>query len=208
MIRAAELHSNKTLLENVPIDLLRSTTNETILKEILRIFIDLNSSNRNDCATCGFPQPTLTRAKEPKFLDTGSLLLEKFQNEHVECLNICDNVPFMWREYLPLYLNNFPSEEKGKILSACLQTRDSVALSILLIHLNEDEWRNVNEVLRKIERGICLSCGDSQGEREIQRFIDWDKVTREILKKDGPDVALEFLFKAEKFLRELRLDTR
>ncbi|XP_043472667.1 Hermansky-Pudlak syndrome 5 protein homolog isoform X1 [Leptopilina heterotoma] len=207
MIRAAELQSNKSLLEYVPIDLLISTNNETILKEILRIFIDINSSSRNDCATCAFPQPTMSRAKEPKFLEMGSLLLKKFQNEHNECLKICDNVPFMWREFLPLYMENFPNEEaRMKILSALLQTKDSVAASILLPHLTEREWRKVNEVLRKIEKGICLSCGDSQGEREIEKFIDWERVTHEILKKDGPDVTLAFLFKAEKFIRDLQLD--
>ncbi|XP_051169355.1 BLOC-2 complex member HPS5 homolog isoform X2 [Leptopilina boulardi] len=217
MIRAAELQSNKLLLHNVPIDFIKSTTNETILREILRIFIDFNSSNRNDCLTCGYPQPTFKRAKEPKFLDIGSLFLKKFQNEPLECLKICDNVPFMWREYLPLYMNNFSTleiedkeeeEERWEILSACLQTKDSVALSIILPHLTEREWKKVNEILKKIEKGICLSCGDLQSERKIEKFIDWETVTYEILKKDGSDATLEFLFKVEKFIRELRLDAK
>ena len=211
MIRAAELHCSKSLLENFPIDLLRKTTNETILYEIFRIFIDLNSSNRRECTTCGFPQPSFNRPKEPKFLETGSLLLKKLVAQSDECLRLCDKIPFLWREYLPIYLDNCAAEDSRlKILEACLQTRDSVVLSILLPKLEKEEWKKVDEGLRRIEKGICLSCGDSWGEGEIKKeeFIDWSGVTHEIVKKEGPDATLEFLFKVEKSLKDLKLDKR
>lgn len=209
MIRASELQCSKSLLENLPIEFLRTTKNATILNEILRIFLDLNSSNRRECTTCGFPHPSFNRSKEPKFIETGSLLFRKLETQSDECLRLCDKIPFMWREYLPIYLDNCVDEDsRSRILEACLQTRDSVVLSILLPKLGEREWKKVDEGLRKVEKGICLSCGDSWGEGEIkmEEFIDWSVVTHEIVKKEGPNATLEFLSKVEKSLKNLKLD--
>ena len=212
MIRAAELHCNKSLLENFPIDLLRRTTNKTILIEILRTFIDLNSSDHRECPSCSFPQPRLNRPKEPKFFEIGCLLLRNFENKNEECLRICDKVPFMWREYLQIYFDNFEIEDfRLRIMRACLQTRDSVVLSIILPKLVDREWEIVDEGLSKIEKRICLNCDNSLGEShdfKKEEFIDWNAVIHEIVKIEGSDATLQFLFRVEKSLKDLKLDKR
>ncbi|XP_076179661.1 WD40 repeat domain-containing protein pink isoform X2 [Ptiloglossa arizonensis] len=204
ILRSAELYYFNTLLENTAIQLIQSTDNKYIIKQITKAFVNINAQIYRRC-TCGNPCPTNELA-EPKFLGIGRSLLKRFVNENKEqCISLCNRVPYMWREYLPLYV-----EQHGvlmnDLLRQCLQIRDNIVLSILLPLLDGKHWNLVTTYVKEMEGGQCLFCGKSikNGNNEIS--IQWSTVIHEIMKKQAPDIAMTLLVKLEKAIPNVPID--
>ncbi|XP_076621390.1 WD40 repeat domain-containing protein pink isoform X1 [Colletes latitarsis] len=204
IVRSAELYYFSTLLENTRTQLIQSTENKYIIKQIMKAFVNINAQTCSRC-TCGSPCPT-NELVEPKFLGIGRPFLKRFVVENKEqCINLCNRVPYMWREYLPMYVEQH-GVPMNDILQQCLQIRDSIVLSILLPLLDEKQWNLVAMYVKEIEKGQCLFCSKSikNGNNEIS--IKWSNVIHEIMKKQGPDVAMTLLVKLEKIIPNVPID--
>ncbi|XP_053975515.1 BLOC-2 complex member HPS5 [Hylaeus volcanicus] len=204
IVRSAELYYFNTLLENVPIQLIQSTDNKYIIKQIMKAFVNVNAQTCRRC-TCGSPCPTNELA-EPKFLGIGRSLLKRFVVENKEhCISVCNRVPYMWREYLPVHVEQ-RDVPLNDLLQQCLQIRDNVVLSILLPLLDGKHWNLVATYVKQGKEGQCLFCGKSikNGNNEIS--IQWSTVIHEIMKKQGPDIAMTFLVKLEKAIPNVPID--
>ncbi|XP_017760178.1 PREDICTED: uncharacterized protein LOC108550815 [Eufriesea mexicana] len=204
VLRSVELYYFNALLENISIQLIQSTDNENIIKQIMKAFINVNAQNCRRC-TCSNPYPT-DELSEPKFLGFGTALLKKMLNENKEeCINLCNKVPYMWRDYLPLY-----TERHGilmnDILRQCLQTRDNIVLSILLPLLDGNHWKTVATYAKEIQEGQCLFCGKSIKKGNREESINWTVVIYEIIKRQGPDIAMTLLIKLEKAISNVPID--
>nr|XP_031846770.1 Hermansky-Pudlak syndrome 5 protein homolog [Nomia melanderi] len=206
ILRSAELYYFNTLLENISMHLLQSTDNIHITKQIMKAFININAQNYRRC-TCGSAY-SINEVIEPKFLGVGRSLLKKFMNENKEqCVNLCNRVPYMWREYLPMYV-----EQNGvlmnDLLRQCLQIRDNVVLSIILPMLNSKHWNLLATYGKQTQEGQCLFCGKyiKHGNNETLELIEWTAVIHEIMKRQGPDFAMALLFKLEKAIPNVSID--
>ncbi|XP_043684541.1 Hermansky-Pudlak syndrome 5 protein homolog isoform X1 [Vespula pensylvanica] len=194
IIDNAKINFTKTFLTNVSIELLRSTMNMIIIDHFMGAFILINSSNYKEC-TCGFPFP-IDQIKEPSFLEIGKILLQKLVNRSTEkCINLCNRVPYMWREYTSLYIKQQYAIED--ILRQCLLTQDSVTLSIILPILDTNQWKLITIYLKKMDDKKCLFCEKLITLETNVSSINWNRVIFEVMKKDGPDIAMVFLKKLE-----------
>lgn len=205
--RAAELHYYNTFLENASVQLLHSISNDLIVRQFARAFIQINSSAYARCS-CGYPYP-MDKTVEPKFLTIGKFLIKRYVDLDLlkECSNICDQIPYMWREYLAVRIER--CNMLDDILRQCLQTRDKVVLSFLLPALNEQQWNCVSTCLSEIEEGTCLFCAMPLTEKpDYNILIDWSGIAGEIMKRKGPDEATTFLIKLESMMPNVTLDRR
>ncbi|XP_001605597.1 uncharacterized protein LOC100121995 [Nasonia vitripennis] len=202
VIRSAELHYGDCLLENLPIELLKKSENQEMLMQLVKIFVDVNSSKFIECC-CGFPYPVFgagtNKSLEPKFYDIGKVLLDKLQSATESAdnvsLKVCNQIPFMWRDYLSIkgYTKECISDT---LLKQCLQTRDNSVLSTILPMLNEHQWKVTAQCFENIKNGRCVGCGKAYDSDHISSkdfAIDWPGVTRLVIKKQGPSKAMTFL---------------
>nr|XP_034196301.1 Hermansky-Pudlak syndrome 5 protein homolog isoform X2 [Osmia lignaria] len=204
VLRSVELYYFNALLENISVQLIQPSDNETIIKQIMKAFININAQNYKKC-TCGSPCPT-DELVEPKFLGIGRYLLKKIIDENKEqCIILCNKVPYMWREYLPIYVNQH-GVLMNDLLRQCLQIKDNNLLSTLLPLLDGKHWNLVATYAKEMQEGQCLFCGKSirKGNNEI--LINWTAVIHEIMKKQGPDVAMTLLIKLEKAIPNISVD--
>lgn len=203
--RAAELHYYNTFLENASVQLLDSISNDLIVRQFVRAFIQINSPAYARCS-CGYPYP-MNKPVEPKFLAIGESLIKRYADIDLpkECSNICDQVPYMWREYLAVRIERHNTLDD--VLRQCLQTRDKVVLSFLLPALNEQQWNCVSMCLSEIEEGTCLFCAMPLTEKpNYNVLIDWSGIAGEIMKRKGPDEATAFLIKLESMMPNVNFD--
>ncbi|XP_076231847.1 WD40 repeat domain-containing protein pink isoform X2 [Calliopsis andreniformis] len=204
ILRSAELYYFNVLLENTSTDLIQSTDNKRIINQIMVAFISINAQS---CRRCTCSRPCLTNElTEPQFLEIGRSLLKKFVNEDKEqCVGLCNGVPYMWRDYLPIYVKQH-NILTNDILCQCLQIKDSIILSIILPLLDEKQWNLTAMYIKKIHEGQCLFCGKSIkiGNDEIP--IQWTTVINEITRKQGSDTAMEILVNLEKAIPNVPID--
>ena len=204
VLRSVELCYFNALLENVSIQLIQSTDNENIIKQIIKAFVNVNAQSCRRC-TCGSVYPT-NELIEPKFLGIGKSLLKKMLDEYKEeCINLCNKVPYMWRDYLPLYI-----EQHGimtnDLIRHCLQTRDNIIFSIFLPLLDGKHWNYIATYAKEIQEGQCLFCRKPIKRGNHEEWINWTAVIYEIMKKQGPDIAMTLLIKLEKAIPNVPID--
>lgn len=198
----AELYYFTTLLENTSVQTIRSAS-AGVLNELVKAFVKANEQSYTKC-TCGHSFPT-SQLAEPKFLGVGRSLLKRFMEEsEEESTKLCNRVPYLWREYLPVYVER--QGVQNELLRQCLQIRDNTVLSFLLPLLDAKQWTVVATCFTELKEGRCLFCTKSVKEGNCERVIDWTDVTREIIKKQGPDVAMTFLTKLEKAIPNVPID--
>ncbi|XP_011500800.1 PREDICTED: Hermansky-Pudlak syndrome 5 protein homolog [Ceratosolen solmsi marchali] len=212
VIRSAELHYSNTLLDNLSVELLSTIDHQEILAHLVKIFIDINSSKYIECC-CKFPYPIfgtgMNKSSEPKFHDIGKVLLDKILNESDNtCLQICNQIPYMWRYYL-----SFKGYTKqclpDVLLKQCLQTRDNFILSIILPTLSKDQWKLTAQCFENIKNGRCVNCSkpyDNDHVSSKEFSIDWSGITNLIVKKQGPNKAMTFLLKMHENLPQIIFD--
>jgi len=200
------LHYYNTLLENTSMQLLNSVGDDYVARQFTRAFIEINASAYSRCS-CGYPYP-MDKTVEPKFLTVGESLIKRYADDlPEECSNICDKVPYMWREYLAVCIKR--RNTLDGLLRQCLQTRDNVVLSFLLLALNEHQWSCVGTCLNEIEDGTCLFCAMPLAKKpDYGVLIDWSGVAREIMRREGPDEATAFLIKLESMIPNVNFDRR
>ncbi|XP_043799993.1 Hermansky-Pudlak syndrome 5 protein isoform X1 [Apis laboriosa] len=203
VLRSVELHYFNVLLENISIQLIQSVDNENIIKQIIKAFVNVNVQSKT--CTCGSPYP-INELIEPKFLDIGRSLLKKMLDEYKEqCIILCNKVPYMWREYLPLYIEQH-NILTNDLLHQCLQARDNILFSILLPLLDGKHWNLIATYAKEIQQGQCLFCGKSIKKENHEESINWTVVIYEIMKKQGPDIAMTLLMKLEKAIPNISID--
>ncbi|KAG5321543.1 HPS5 protein, partial [Acromyrmex heyeri] len=202
--RAAELHYYNMFLENTSMQLIDSSNNNYIVRHFVRAFIEINAPAYFRCS-CGYPYP-MNKTIEPKFLAVGESLFKRYADDlPKECSNICDKVPYMWRVYLPIRIEQRSALDD--LLRQCLQTRDNVVLSFLLPALNEQQWNCVGTCLSEIEDSTCLFCATPLAKKSnYDILIDWSGIVKEIMKREGPDEATAFLIKLENMIPDIDLD--
>ncbi|KAG5346515.1 HPS5 protein, partial [Acromyrmex charruanus] len=202
--RAAELHYYNMFLENTSMQLIDSSNNNYIVRHFVRAFIEINAPAYFRCS-CGYPYP-MDKTIEPKFLAVGESLFKRYADDlPKECSNICDKVPYMWRVYLPIRIEQRSALDD--LLRQCLQTRDNVVLSFLLPALNEQQWNCVGTCLSEIEDSTCLFCATPLAKKSnYDILIDWSGIVKEIMKREGPDEATAFLIKLENMIPDIDLD--
>ncbi|XP_014208666.1 uncharacterized protein LOC106639526 [Copidosoma floridanum] len=213
VIRSAELHYYSTLLENLSIELIHKMENYEVLKQLVKIIVDVNSFKYIKCY-CGFPYPVfgskIDKFIEPKFFDLAKVLLLKFNlNERDDlCLQICNQISCLWRDYLPL--RGYAKQKlPNSLLKQCLQIRDNHVLAIILPALDEQQWKIVANCFDNIRNGRCVNCNKYYCNDEISSkefFIDWHGITHLIIKKKGPKEALTFLSKVNRNLPHISFD--
>ncbi|XP_014477441.1 PREDICTED: Hermansky-Pudlak syndrome 5 protein homolog [Dinoponera quadriceps] len=200
--RAAELHCYNSFLENTPVQVLRSTGNDRVVRQFVRAFVDINAPSYARCG-CGYPCPMNRNAAEPKFLPIGRTLIARFaDHQPEECGNICDRVPYMWREYLAVRLQR--RDALDDVLRQCLQTGDNVVLSFLLPALNEQQWSCVAACVSEIENGTCLFCATPLADKP-DVSIDWTGIARQVMAREGPDEATAFLIRLQSMMPDIPL---
>ncbi|KOX77760.1 Hermansky-Pudlak syndrome 5 protein like protein [Melipona quadrifasciata] len=204
VLRSVELYYFNVLLENVSIQLIQSTDNENIIKQIMKTFVNVNTQSCRKC-TCGSVY-SMKELIEPKFLEIGRSLLKKMLDECKEhCISLCYKIPYMWREFLPLY-----TEQHGimsnDLIRQCLQTRDNIVFSILLPLLDGKHWNYIATYTKEIQEGQCLFCGKSMKRGNHEEWVNWTAVIYEIMKKQGPDIAMTLLIKLEKAIPNIHID--
>ncbi|XP_011175660.1 Hermansky-Pudlak syndrome 5 protein homolog [Solenopsis invicta] len=202
--RAAELHYYNVFLENTSVQLIDSINNDYVMRHFARAFVEINAPIYARCS-CGYPYP-MDKTIEPKFLGIGESLIRRYaDNLPTECSNICDKVPYMWRVYLSIRIEQ--RNALDDLLRQCLQTRDNIVLSFLLPALNEQQWSCVNACLSEIKDGTCLFCATPLAKKpDYDVLIDWSGIAREIMRKEGPDEAMAFLIKLESMMPDIDLD--
>lgn len=206
VLRSVELYYFNVLLENISMQLVQSTDNGNIAKQIVKAFINVNAQSYRMC-TCGSPYST-NELMEPKFLEIGRSLLKKLIDEDKEqCISLCNKVPYLWRVYLPLYIEH-NGVLMNDLLRQCLQIRDSLMLSILLPLLDGKHWNLVASSVKEMQDGHCLFCGMSLRKGNNEALINWSAVIFEIMKKQGPDIAMSLLVKLEKSVPNVPIDRR
>ncbi|CAL7945302.1 unnamed protein product [Xylocopa violacea] len=204
VLRSVELYYFNALLENVSVQLIQLTDNENIIKQMTNAFANVNAQSCRRC-TCGSTY-LMNEVVEPKFLGIGRSLLKKMLDENKEeCVNLCNKVPYMWREYLSLYTEQH-SVLMNDLLRQCLQTRDNIALSIVLPLLDGKQWNLVATYINELQEGRCLCCGKSTKKGNSEESIDWTAVIYEIAKNQGPDIAMTLLIKLEKVIPNVPID--
>lgn len=203
--RAAELHCYNSFLESTSVQLLHSTSNDHVVRQFIRAFTDINAPSYARCG-CGYPCPMEQSIVEPKFLEIGQSLIARFANNlPEECGNICDKVPYMWREYLAARIER--RDALDDVLRQCLQTRDNIVLSFLLPVLNEQQWSCVDACINEIKNGTCLFCATSLAKKpDCDMLIDWSGIAREIMGREGPNKATAFLKKLQSMMPDITLD--
>ncbi|XP_043269472.1 Hermansky-Pudlak syndrome 5 protein homolog [Venturia canescens] len=206
ILRSTQRHYYHILLDNITIEVLYNTKNENIVNEVVKSFLDVNISCMTEC-TCGFIYPNKT-PQEPKFLEIGKTLLDKFFNDakREDCIKLCNNVTFMWRYYLPMSIVDFTIIDD--ILCMCLCTRDNVVLSTILPMLDVRQWEIAVRCIRDMESGICPCCGkeDENLRTRNKMEINWSEVARELMKREGTSSAMTFLVLIETVLPNVKLD--
>lgn len=203
VLRSVELHYFNVLLENISIQLIQIVDNENIIKQIIKAFVNVNIQSRR--CTCGSPYP-INELIEPKFLDIGRSLLKKMLDEYEDqCIILCNKVSYMWREYLPLYIEQH-NILTNDLVHQCLQARDNILFSILLPLLDGKHWSLVASYAKEIQQGQCLFCGKSIKKENHEELINWTAVIYEIMKKQGPDIAMTLLMKLEKAIPNISID--
>ncbi|XP_024893611.1 Hermansky-Pudlak syndrome 5 protein homolog, partial [Temnothorax curvispinosus] len=202
--RAAELHYYNVFLENAFVQSIDSIVNDYVVRHFARAFIEINAPTYARCS-CGYPYP-MDKTVEPKFLAVGESLIKRYADElPKECSNICDKVPYMWRVYLSIRVEQRSALDD--LLRQCLQTRDNVVLSFLLPALNEQQWSCVTMCLSEIQDGTCLFCAMPLARKpDYDVLIDWSGIAREIMSREGPDEATAFLIKLESMIPDIDLD--
>ena len=207
VLRSTERHYYNVLLDSTTTEYLDTTTNDCVINEVVKAFVDINLSNVTEC-TCGYNYPK-GQLNEPKFLNIGRSLLKRFAKESSDnCIKLSKNVPYIWREYLPMCIGD--SKILDEILCTCLQTRDDIVLSIVLPALDEKQWKVAVKCLKNIENDICLSCGVREESQNLGKKlrIDWSGVAREMIKREGPTVAMNFLLQIERHCPYIKIDKR
>lgn len=204
--RATELHCYNTFLENAFVQSIDSIGNDCVVRHFTKAFIEINAPSYARCS-CGYPYP-MDKTLEPKFLAVGESLIKRYAHDlPKECSNICDKVPYMWRVYLSIRIEQ--RNALDDLLRQCLQTRDNVVLSFLLPALNDEQWSCVVMCLNEMKDGTCLFCATSLARKsDYEVLIDWSDIAREIMKREGPDEATAFLIKLESMIPDITLDRR
>lgn len=215
VIRSAELHYYNSLLENLSIELLHKIENIDMLNQLTKIFIDINSPKYIECS-CSFPYPVFgsgfTKTKEPKFFNVGKVLLNKLSSTKSEnmCLKVCNQIPYLWREYLSL--NGYKKHRVPEtLLKQCLQIRDNFILSTVLPNLDDQQWSVSANCFENIKNGKCVNCSKPYDSSQISSKdfnIDWPGVVRLIIQKHGSNEALAFLSKVHENLPQVIFDKR
>ncbi|XP_017880280.1 Hermansky-Pudlak syndrome 5 protein homolog [Ceratina calcarata] len=202
VLRSVQLYYFNALLENVSTQMIQFTDNETIVKQLMKAFVNANGQNCRRC-TCGSPW-LMNELIEPKFLGIGRSILRKIVDEDKEqCLSLCNKVPYMWREYLPLHIERHAMT--NDLLRQCLQTRDNNVISIILPLMDGKQWNLVATYAKEMQEGQCLFCGKSMKSGNNEE-MNWTAVIYEIIKKQGSDVALALLTKLEKAIPNVPID--
>lgn len=215
VIHSAQLHYSNSLLENVPLELLRRTENREILKQLVKIFVEINSLKYVECC-CGFPYPVFgtgaSKSTEPKFLDIGRVLLDKlllYESDDA-CLQFCNKIPYMWRDYL--FLKEYTKQRiPDVLLQQCLQIRDNLVLSLMLPLLDTQQWKVAAQCFENIKNGRCVSCGKPYDGEQVscKEFdVDWPGIIYYIVKKHGCSKAMTFLRKVHENLPQVVFEKR
>ncbi|KOC66318.1 Hermansky-Pudlak syndrome 5 protein like protein [Habropoda laboriosa] len=131
VLRSVELYYFNALLENISMQLIQSTDNENIIKQIMKAFININAQSYG---------------------------------------------------------------------------RDDVVLSILLPSLDRQNWNFVATYAKEIQDEQCLFCEKSMKRGNNEALLNWTAVIYEIVKKEGPDIAMTYLVKLEKALPNVPID--
>ncbi|XP_012530323.1 uncharacterized protein LOC105833266 [Monomorium pharaonis] len=202
--RAAELHYYNVFLANASAQLIDSASNDYVVRHFATAFIEINAPTYDRCG-CSYPYP-MDKTMEPKFLTIGESLIRRYADDlPMECSNICDKIPYMWRVYLPIRIER--RDTLDDLLRQCLQTRDNIVLSFLLPALNEQQWSCVDACLSEIKDGTCLFCATPLTKKpDYDILIDWSGIAREIMRREGPDEAVAFLIKLESMMPDINLD--
>lgn len=129
-------------------------------------------------------------------------MLDEYEEQ---CIILCNKVPYMWREYLPLYVEQH-NILTNDLVHQCLQARDNILFSILLPLLDGKHWSLIATYAKEIQQGQCLFCGKSIKKENHEELINWTAVIYEIMKKQGPDIAMTLLMKLEKAIPNIPID--
>ncbi|XP_046748021.1 Hermansky-Pudlak syndrome 5 protein homolog isoform X2 [Diprion similis] len=192
-INTAEQYYRQFFLSRLNKDQLIETKNENILNEAMSSFLEINVVEQVECE-CGFPYPT-KKPEEPKFFEIGIAILQKYSEISKDtCINLCKKVPYMWRPYVNIY-----SKEEGFFEETtfvhCLQTRDDIILSFILLSLNGEQWKFAMKAISNLKLKKCLSCNRPISARDTQNdsSINWNNIANEIMKREGPDITVNFM---------------
>ncbi|KAG6796564.1 Hermansky-Pudlak syndrome 5 protein [Apis mellifera caucasica] len=88
-------------------------------------------------------------------------------------------------------------DENGKI--------SVLVLSIFTVN-DGKHWSLVASYAKEIQQGQCLFCGKSIKKENHEELINWTAVIYEIMKKQGPDIAMTLLMKLEKAIPNISID--
>ncbi|XP_023318310.1 uncharacterized protein LOC106653266 [Trichogramma pretiosum] len=202
IIRSAEINYYHNLIENISINYLGKIKNENVLKLLVKIFIDIHSSNYTEC-NCGHPYPAFNiqdyKSQTPTFFEFGKVMLEKLMKAHLDiiCLQICDHVPYLWTEYLSL-IDHMKYRISDDFLRHSLLVWDSFILSAIIPRLDQHQWKVTSQCFERIMNGFCVNCNKPYLlEHSISKNlnIDWHGLMNHIIVKHGPKNAMEFLRK-------------
>ncbi|KAJ8675429.1 hypothetical protein QAD02_011215 [Eretmocerus hayati] len=213
IIRSAELYYCNSLLEHLPIELIDRIDEVEVLEQIVKMLSNVNESKHHECC-CGFPYPVFdsdrNKPVQPNFYNVGKALLQKLSvlGEDTVCLKMCNQIPFMWRDYLDF--KGYPKKHiPDDLLRHCIQVRDSLLTSTVLPVLDNRQWKLVSQCLDRIKDRRCINCNrlyDIKQASSKEFSIDWTGVIQSITKKQGPRYAMSFLSKIHKNLPRVSFD--
>ncbi|XP_046430211.1 Hermansky-Pudlak syndrome 5 protein homolog isoform X1 [Neodiprion fabricii] len=192
-INTVEQYYKHIFLSRLNKDRLIETKNENILNEAMSSFLEINVLHQVECE-CGFPYLT-KQPEEPKFFKIGIVILQKYSEISKEtCINLCKKVPYMWRPYVNIYSKQEDFFEETTFVH-CLQTRDDLVLSFLLLSLNGEQWKFAMKAISNLQLKKCLGCNGPITATNTQNdlSINWNNIAHEIMKREGPDVSVNFL---------------
>ncbi|KAG9436642.1 Hermansky-Pudlak syndrome 5 protein [Apis mellifera carnica] len=74
------------------------------------------------------------------------------------------------------------------------------------LDIDGKHWSLVASYAKEIQQGQCLFCGKSIKKENHEELINWTAVIYEIMKKQGPDIAMTLLMKLEKAIPNISID--
>lgn len=197
IIRSIEKNYFYTLLTNTSSDNFEIIKSDFIVNEILRGFLDLNSCKSGDKKLSN-----KEKIAEPKFLIIGRSLLSRLSDKN-HCIELCKNVPYMWRYYLSICSTK--GEDIDGFIDLCLDTRDSVVIAILIMMIDEKQWKILVDYFGRMDAG---GLDDKDDNFFKNRGIDWSSVVFEIMRQKGTECAMTFLTIIESNLPRIKLKNR
>lgn len=205
-ICAAEARYESSLLENLSLELLAKLRNADVLKELVRIYVNVESDKNFSCI-CNFPYADeASKSRKPKFLEIGRGLVRcTISKQEGLCWQLCSQIPYLWREYLP-----FKEAISDFVLQQCLLSADSKVLSLILPAISDRQLSVVAQSLGDIESKCCLYCKKTFDNQIVYKnfFIDWNQVLTEAFKRLGPNQKMPFLVRFTKYLPDISIDSR